>query len=94
MRVAGKGKLVLFKVAYTDARSQIDAWLAEAEEAQWRAPQDIKQRYAHASFLRDNRVIFNIRGNNYRLDTKIDYQNQVVLIVRVGTHEEYDNWTF
>jgi mRNA interferase HigB len=70
MRVAGKGKLVLFKVAYTDARSQIDAWLAEAEEAQWRAPQDIKQRYAHASFLRDNRVIFNIRGNNYRLDTQ------------------------
>ena len=72
----------------------MDAWVSEVEEAEWETPNDIKRRYAHASFLANNRVIFNLKGNKYRLDTKISFKNQVVLVVRIGTHEEYSTWKF
>ena len=94
MKVVGLGKLQEFKLKHADARSQIDAWIREAAAATWRTPQDIKARYVHASFLADSRVVFNIRGNRYRLDTKINYPSQVVFIVRIGTHADYDSWSF
>jgi mRNA interferase HigB len=72
----------------------VDAWLREATDAVWSTPQDVKQRYGHASILPGNRVIFNIKGNRYRLDVKISYKTQVVVIVRIGTHAEYDTWSF
>jgi mRNA interferase HigB len=94
MKVAGRIHLEEFTRQYSDVRSQVDAWLCEVEEAEWKTPADIKARYAHASFMSDNRVVFNLKGNKYRLDTKISYKNQVVLIVRIGTHKEYDDWKF
>ena len=94
MKVVGRRRLERFRQRHADARSQIDAWLHEAEEAEWETPNDIKARYADASFLPDNRVIFNLKGNNYRLDTKVNYKNRTVLIKRIGTHAEYDKWTF
>lgn len=94
MKVVGIGKLEDFRQRHADARSQVDAWLHEAAAAQWRTPHDIKARYVQASFLADNRVVFNIKGNRYRLDVKISYENQVVVIVRIGTHAEYDSWSF
>jgi len=94
MRVLGKKKLVEFAQRHGDVRSQIDAWVCEAEEAEWRTPSDIKKRYASASFLARNRVVFNLKGNTYRLDAKIAYQTQIVVVKRVGTHAEYDNWQF
>ena len=51
-------------------------------------------RYPRASPLGRNRVIFDLRGNRYRLDVKVDYRQQLVLIIRVGTHAEYDDWQF
>ena len=59
--------------------------MREAKSAMWRTPTDIKARYATASFLANNRVIFNIRGNSYRLDTQIAYLTQIVVIKRIGT---------
>ena len=94
MKVVGRQTIATFCNSHADLRSQIDAWLAEAEEANWQMPQDIKRRYPSASFLRDNRVVFNLKGNAYRLDTKIAYQQQVVLIKRIGTHAEYSKWKF
>jgi mRNA interferase HigB len=94
MKVVGLGKLQDFKSKHADARSQVDAWIREASSASWRTPLDIKARYVHASFLADNRVVFNIKGNRYRLDVKISYETQVVFIVRIGTHAEYDTWSF
>ena len=94
MKVVGKEILQEFKNSHADARSQLDAWLAEAEDAAWGMPNDIKKRFSSASFLANNRVIFNIKGNAYRLDVKIAYQVQVVRIKRIGTHAEYDKWTF
>lgn len=79
---------------HADIRSAIDAWVAEVEVATWNGPDDIRKRYATASFMADNRVVFDIRGNNYRLDVKVAYQTKKVLIKRIGTHAEYDRWKF
>src|SRR5438128_1239851 len=66
MKVVGRRELERFARKHADVRGQIDAWLAEAEEAEWESTTDIKKRYAHASFLANNRVIFNLKGNSYR----------------------------
>ncbi len=94
MKVVGKKTLNDFKVRRADVRSYIDAWICEVEEAEWESPHDIKQQYVAASFLADNRVVFNLKGNNYRLDVKVSYVSKTVLIKRIGTHAEYDNWKF
>lgn len=94
MKVVGKQYIDEFCDAHSDARAQMSAWLYEAEESTWQTPIDIKNRYASASFLSDNRVIFNVKGNRYRIDTKVSYKNQVVIIIRVGTHAEYSKWKF
>lgn len=94
MIVIGVGKLKEFGHLHGDVRSQLDTWRCEAEEAAWRTPSDIKARYSSASFLADNRVIFNIKGNRYRLDTHIAYHLQTVIIKRIGTHAEYSKWDF
>jgi len=94
MRVVGKSRLDDFQTKHADAKAQVAAWLGEAENAEWKSPGDVKERYPHASILGGNQVVFNLRGNRYRLHTKINYKNQVVLIKRVGTHAEYSKWKF
>ncbi|MGI8835127.1 MAG: type II toxin-antitoxin system HigB family toxin [Pyrinomonadaceae bacterium] len=94
MKVVGRESLEKFARKHADVRGQIDAWICEAEDADWQTPDDIKKRYASASFLANNRVIFNLKGNKYRLDIKVGFKNQVVLIMRIGTHEEYSIWKF
>ncbi|MGW9064982.1 type II toxin-antitoxin system HigB family toxin [Achromobacter animicus] len=82
------------KATYADARGALDAWRAEVEQAAWSSPQDIKDRYASASFLGGNRIIFNIKGNSYRLVVKVRFQNGIVMIEWGGTHAEYDKKDF
>ena len=94
MKVVGLSKLYKFLENHSDCEQQVLAWIAEAKEAVWGTPNDIKAKFVSASFLADNRVVFNIKGNNYRLDTKVYYQRQVVMIMRMGTHAEYDGWRF
>lgn len=83
-----------FKRKHANAQSPLDAWIREAQQAQWQTPQDIRNRYRSADFLSDNRVIFNIKGNHYRLVVKVRYQNGIVMIEWVGTHTEYDKKKF
>jgi mRNA interferase HigB len=92
MKVVGCRILDEFASQHGDVRGQIAAWVAEAQAATWRSPADIGARYATASFLSDRRVIFNIKGNRYRLEVKVSYRNQVVLVKRIGTHAEYSKW--
>ncbi len=94
MRVVGRKRLDDFCRRHPDVREAAAAWLAEVEDAEWQTPHDLKALYARASLLGKNRVIFDLRGNRYRLDVKVDYQQQLVLIIRVGTHAEYDDWQF
>ena len=94
MRVVGRAKLEKFVTLHSDVASAVDTWIQEALSATWRTPGEIKARYASASFLRNNRVIFNLKGTKYRLDTQVAYLTQIVVIKRIGTHAEYDRWTF
>ena len=94
MRILGLLVLDDFKKSHADARGPLDAWRREVEEAEWQSPQDIKQRYRSADFLGDNRVIFNIKGNSYRLVVKVRYQNGMVVVEWVGTHAEYGKKRF
>lgn len=66
------------------------AWHTEASKANWRTPQNIKDQYASASFIGRNRVVFNIKGNDFRLIVAVAYQVGVVYVKFVGTHAEYD----
>lgn len=94
MKLLGLIKLGEFKRSHADARGPLDAWQLEVEQAAWSGPQDVKRRYPSASFLADNIVIFNIKGNSYRLVVKAKYQNGIVLVEWVGTHAEYDKKSF
>lgn len=84
MRIIGRGKLDEFVGAHADARSWIENWLANAEAAQWKTSQDIKQSYASASFLADNVVIFNVKGNRYRLEVQIAYKTGIAVVQWIG----------
>lgn len=89
MRLVGRDKLDEFSGVHADARPWIANWIADTEAAQWRTPRDIKSSYASASFLADNVVIFNIKGNNYRLEVQVAYKTGVVVVRWAGTHAEY-----
>ncbi|MGH6789699.1 MAG: type II toxin-antitoxin system HigB family toxin [Pseudolabrys sp.] len=69
------------------ARSQYDTWLAIASQAQWRTPEDVKRSHPKASILKGGRVVFNIKGNEYRLVAALNYRAGVLF----GTHAGYDN---
>lgn len=94
MTLVGKRSLTEFARTHASARDAIGAWVAEVESAAWRSPADVKARFRSASFVGGNRVVFNLKGNHFRLDALIDYPSQVVLVRRIGTHREYDTWTF
>lgn len=90
MRVIAKKHLVSFWSRHRDVEQALKAWHEEALSANWRTPQDIKNQYRSASFVGRNRVIFNIKGNDYRLITAIAYQFGVIYIKFIGTHAQYD----
>jgi mRNA interferase HigB len=94
MNVVGIRKLREFQMKHGDAKEQLAAWLSEVQDSEWRTPSDVKQRYRHASFLSENNVVFNVKGNKFRIHVQISYGNQVVLIKRIGTHAEYSRWEF
>ena len=72
------------------ARAQYEAWLGIVGRAQWRTPEDVKTSYPKASILKAGRVVFNIKGNDYRLIARVQYQASVLMIRFFGTHAEYD----
>jgi mRNA interferase HigB len=94
MRVVGREVLEKFASKHPDIKPHADAWLAEVEKANWKTPLDLKARFPKASTIGGGRAIFDLKGNNFRMDTKINFQTGLVLVVRVGTHKEYDRWTF
>ena len=90
MRLIGREILNLFCREHSDCRKWLAAWVSDTETAQWKSPQDIKLRYVTASFLAENKVIFNVRGNDYRMVTQLAYRVGVVQVKWIGTHAEYD----
>lgn len=92
MRVIAKSTLRRFysQKRYSDARGPLEAWHGEAGAADWKTPQDIQHLYAAASFCGNNRVVFNIGGNKYRLVVELQYAAGIVWVKFVGTHAQYD----
>jgi mRNA interferase HigB len=75
---------------HSDCEQQLKSWYQESTKANWKNSNDIKREYPTASFLSDNRVVFNIKGNHYRLIIKLNYEYQILWIRFIGTHAEYD----
>ena len=92
MRIISKRVLKYFyeQREYKDSKSSIEAWHKEAIKSNWSNPNEIKEQYRSASIVGDNRVVFNICGNKYRLIIKINYYAKIIYIKFIGTHKEYD----
>jgi len=93
MRIIVKRRLREFwssNPKYADSKASLEAWHEEVSEADWENPQQVKSQFRHASILKDSRVVFNIKGNNYRLVAKINYPYRIVYVRFLGTHQQYD----
>ena len=92
MHVISRKKLVDFyeQAGHRDAKRPLEAWYYEAKHAHWASPADVKDQYRSASILKNNRVVFNIAGNKYRLVVRINYSSKTVFVRFIGTHQEYD----
>ena len=92
MRIISKKTLKDFyeQKEYVDSKTSLEAWHKEAINSNWQNPNDIKIQYKSASVVGNNRIVFNIHGNKYRLIVKINYYAQVVYIRFIGTHKQYD----
>ena len=90
MRIIAVSTLRAFWARHPDAEQPLKAWHDEVLRASWQQPADIKAHYRSASVLKNRRVVFNIKGNSYRLVVSIAYKLQIVYVKFIGTHEEYD----
>ena len=92
MRVISKKTLKEFyeQELYKNNKSSLESWYREVLGTDWKNPNQIKAQYRNASIVANNRVVFNIHGNTYRLVVKINYYASVVYIRFIGTHEQYD----
>lgn len=90
MRIISLRPLRDFIAAYPDSEQPLNSWIDEAQKANWNEPADVKEKYRSASILKNCRVVFNIKGNDYRLITAIAYPQKLIFIKFIGTHKEYD----
>ncbi|HUK56852.1 MAG TPA: type II toxin-antitoxin system HigB family toxin [Nitrospiria bacterium] len=90
MRILSRKILREFWEKHPDAEQPLQAWYHDVKHADWRSPANIKAVYRNASFVGQNRVVFNIKGNKYRLVVAVQYDFRIVFIRFIGTHKEYD----
>ena len=90
MRIIARSTLRDFWQKYPDAEQPLKSWYSEASRAVWQSPTDVKNLYRNASIVANNRVVFNIKGNDYRLIVHIRYDINIIFIRFIGTHKEYD----
>ena len=90
MRIVAVKFLRAFWEEHPDADQSFKSWVDEARKAAWAQPSEIKEQYRNASILKNRRVVFNIKGNEYRLIVAIAYRLQIVYVKFIGTHRQYD----
>ena len=90
MRIIKKGTLRDYWRQHPDAAGPLKSWYREVKAADWQTPHDVKEMFGSASVVGDNRIVFNIAGNKYRLVVKFNYPYRVAYIRFIGTHAEYD----
>jgi mRNA interferase HigB len=89
-RIFAKSTLRDFWEKYPDSEQYLKTWYDTAMNSDWKTPADIKMSYANASILKDSRVVFNIKGNSYRLVVKFNFEHQMAFVRFIGTHANYD----
>lgn len=90
MRVFVKRTLQNFWERHPESEEYLRKWYEVAVRAQWQSPADVKEVFCHASILKNSRIVFNIRGNSYRLIARFEFEKQFIFIRFIGTHQEYD----
>jgi len=92
MRIISRAALKKFWLnrRYQDSEHALKSWYDEVKQAEWKTPQDVKNKYRHASILGNNRIVFNIHGNTYRLVVAMNYDFGLCYIRFIGTHKQYD----
>jgi mRNA interferase HigB len=89
-RIFAKSTLREFWEKHPDSEQYLKTWYDTTMSSDWKTPNDVKQTYASASILQGSRIVFNIKGNTYRLVTKFNFEKQWIFIRFIGTHKEYD----
>ena len=90
-RILAKSTLRDYWIKHPDSEQYLKTWYDTAMSSDWKTPNDVKLTYANASILKDSRIVFNIKGNLYRLVVKFNFEKQWIFIRFIGTHEDYDN---
>ena len=92
MRIISKRTLKNFyeQPQYADSKSAIESWYKEVSKLSWNNPNEVKEMYRSASIVGNEKVVFNIAGNKYRLIVSINYYAKIVFIKFIGTHKQYD----
>jgi mRNA interferase HigB len=89
-RIFAKGTLRTYWEMYQESEQYLKTWYETAMNAKWSSPNDVKQTYINASILKNGRIVFNSKGNSYRLIVKFNFEKQWAFIRFIGTHVEYD----
>jgi mRNA interferase HigB len=89
-RIFSKSTLREFWKKFPDSEQYLKTWHDTVMSSDWKTPADVKQTYSNASILRNSRIVFNIKGNAYRLVAKLNFEKQWIFIRFVGSHKEYD----
>jgi mRNA interferase HigB len=89
-RIFARSTLRQFWEKYPDSEQYLKTWYDTALNAGWKSPNDVKETYANASILKNGRIVFNIKGNSYRLVVRFNYEKQWAFIRFIGTHADYD----
>jgi mRNA interferase HigB len=89
-RIFSKSTLREYWEKHPDSEQYLKTWYDTAMNADWKSPNDVKQTYANTSILKDSRIVFNIRGNSYRLIAKFNFEKRWIFIRFIGTHDEYN----
>ena len=93
MRISKRGALEAFWQKHADAKPSLESWYAVVRSANWKTPADLKQVYHNADLV-GRRTVFNIAGNKYRLVARVNYRAQIVVVLHLLTHSEYDRGTW
>lgn len=91
MRIIARSTLREFWEVHAEVESALRAWIDDVAHADWQSPADVKSIYANASIIANNRVVFNVKGNKYRLIVHVRYDISIIFIRFIGTHREYDD---
>ncbi|MEI8087082.1 MAG: type II toxin-antitoxin system HigB family toxin [Paludibacter sp.] len=89
-RILSKSTLREYWEMHLETEQYLKTWFDTVMKSDWKSPNDVKQTYANASILKDNRIVFNIKGNSYRLVAKFNFEKQWIFIRFIGTHAAYD----